>query len=76
MTRIGENSKMIILGDVKQKDIKNKKASSLEIIIEKFKDVPDFGTVKLYSDDDVVRNPIIKVIEEKFDEIEDNMNKK
>jgi len=74
MTRIGENSKMIILGDIKQKDIKNKKSSSLEIIIEKFKDVPDFGTVKLYSDKDVVRNPIIKIIEDKFDEIEEEMN--
>lgn len=76
MTRIGENSKMIILGDVKQKDIKNKKSSSLEIIIEKFKDVPDFGTVKLYSENDVVRNPIIKIIEDRFDEIEESMNKK
>lgn len=76
MTRIGENSKMIILGDVKQKDIKNKKSSSLEIIIEKFKDVPDFGTIKLYSENDVVRNPIIKIIEDRFDEIEESMNKK
>ena len=76
MTRIGENSKMIILGDVKQKDIKNKRMSSLEIIIESFKDVDDFGTVKLYSDTDVVRNPIIKTIEDKFDEIEEEMNKR
>jgi phosphate starvation-inducible PhoH-like protein len=76
MTRIGENSKMIILGDVKQKDIKNKKLSSLEIIIEKFNNVPDFGTVKLYSENDVVRNPIIKIIEDRFDEIEESMNKK
>lgn len=76
MTRIGENSKMIILGDVKQKDIKNKKLSSLEIIIEKFNNVPDFGTVKLYSENDVVRNPIIKIIEDRFDEIKESMNKK
>jgi phosphate starvation-inducible PhoH-like protein len=76
MTRIGENSKMIILGDVKQKDIKNRKMSSLEIIIESFNDVDDFGTVKLYSDTDVVRNPIIKTIEDKFDEIEESMNKR
>lgn len=76
MTRIGEKSKMIILGDIKQKDIKNKKSSSLEIIIEKFKDLDDFGTITLYSDEDVVRNPIIKIIEDKFDEIEESMNKK
>jgi len=40
MTRIGENSKMIILGDVKQKDLRNKKDSSLEVVIEKFRDKP------------------------------------
>lgn len=70
MTRIGSNSKMIILGDVRQKDIKNKKDSSLEIIIDKFKNIDGFGTVSLTDPDDVVRNPIIKIIEEVFDELE------
>jgi phosphate starvation-inducible PhoH-like protein len=74
MTRIGENSKMIILGDVKQKDIKNKKSSSLEYILNRFKGVEDFGTIELYSDSDVVRNPIIKIIEEKFEIIETDFN--
>ena len=37
MTRIGNDSKMIILGDVKQKDIKNKNDSALEVVIDKFK---------------------------------------
>lgn len=70
MTRIGSNSKMIILGDVRQKDIKNKKDSSLEIIIDKFKNIDGFGTVSLTNPNDVVRNPIIKIIEEVFDELE------
>jgi phosphate starvation-inducible PhoH-like protein len=70
MTRIGDNSKMVILGDVKQKDIKNKKDSSLEVIIERFKDVEGFGCVELRNPDDVVRNPIIKIIESTFDDIE------
>ena len=70
MTRIGSNSKMIILGDVRQKDIKNKKDSSLEIIIDKFKNIDGFGTVSLTNPEDVVRNPIIKIIEEVFDELE------
>jgi len=56
MTRIGDNSKMVIMGDVKQKDLRNKKDSSLEVVIEKFKDV--------------VRNPIIKIIEEIFESLE------
>ena len=69
MTRIGDDSKMVILGDVKQKDIKNKNNSSLEVILEKFRDVSGFGCVELRDPDDVVRNPIIKIIEEKFDTI-------
>jgi len=71
MTRIGNNSKMIILGDVKQKDIRNKKDSSLEIIIDRFKNIDNFGTVTLTDPNDVIRNPIIKVIEEIFDDLED-----
>jgi phosphate starvation-inducible PhoH-like protein len=70
MTRIGDNSKMVILGDVKQKDIKNKSNSSLETILEKFRDHNGFGCVELRDPSDVVRNPIIKIIESTFDEIE------
>lgn len=76
MTRIGENSKLIILGDVKQKDIRNKKESSLEIVIERFKDKPGFGTVELRNEEDIVRNPIIKVIEDIFDQLEEEKSNK
>lgn len=70
MTRIGDNSKMIILGDVKQKDLRNKKDSSLEVIIDKFNHIDNFGCVELRNPEDVVRNPIIKIIEETFDLLE------
>jgi phosphate starvation-inducible PhoH-like protein len=70
MTRIGDNSKMVILGDVKQKDIRNKKDSSLEVIIDRFDNVENFGCVELRDPKDIVRNPIIKIIEETFDLIE------
>jgi len=70
MTRIGDNSKMIILGDVKQKDLRNKKDSSLEVIIDRFKNMENFGCVELRDPEDVVRNPIIKIIEETFDLLE------
>lgn len=69
MTRIGDNSKMIILGDVKQKDIKNKKDSSLEVIIDRFNKIDNFGCVELRDPNDVVRNPIIKIIEHTFDNL-------
>jgi phosphate starvation-inducible PhoH-like protein len=71
MTRIGDNSKLIILGDIKQKDIRNKRESSLEIVLNRFKDKNSFGIVELRNEEDIVRNPIIKVIEEIFDQIDD-----
>jgi len=70
MTRIGDNSKMIILGDVKQKDIRNKKDSALEVVLKQFKDIEGFGCVELRNPEDVVRNPIIKLIEEVFDKLD------
>jgi phosphate starvation-inducible PhoH-like protein len=72
MTRIGDNSKMVIMGDVKQKDIRNKRDSSLEIVLNKFNDVEGFGCVELRDPNDVVRNPIIKLVEQVFDDMEDS----
>ena len=76
MTRIGDNSKMVILGDVKQKDIRNKKESSLEVIIERFNNMGNFGCVELRDPNDVVRNPIIKIIEDVFDNMNEPINMK
>ena len=74
MTRIGTDSKMVILGDIKQKDIRNKKDSSLEIIIKEFNGINRFGCVTLNNPDDVVRNPIIKIIDSVFDNLNSNGN--
>ena len=63
------------MGDVRQKDIRNKKDSSLEIVLNKFKDIEGFGAVELREQEDVVRNPIIKVIEDIFEDIEDSTDK-
>jgi phosphate starvation-inducible protein PhoH len=67
---------MILLGDKKQKDIKNRRESSLEIITEMFKDEEDFGYVELNNPDDIVRNKIIQRIEAKFDEFEEKRYRK
>ena len=71
MTRIGDNSKMVIMGDVKQKDIRNKRDSSLEIVLKRFDNVEGFGCVELRDPNDVVRNPIIKIVEQVFDDMEE-----
>lgn len=67
MTRIGENSKMIFLGDTGQIDLKKKSDSSLQFIINMFESMPEIGTVVL-GEDDIVRNPLIKKIEKIFRE--------
>jgi phosphate starvation-inducible PhoH-like protein len=71
ITRIGNNSKMIFLGDVKQKSVNKREKSALEILIEHFTNIPEIGIVRL-GKDDIVRHPIIKKIEEIFDRIEDS----
>jgi phosphate starvation-inducible PhoH-like protein len=70
MTRLGENSRMIFLGDMKQKDIKNKKDSALEFLFDEFNDIKKIGVVSL-TVDDIVRNPLIKEIEKVFDKVEE-----
>ncbi len=65
LTRLGENSKMILLGDTNQIDIKNKKDSSLTFLMEKFQNIERIGTVK-FNPEDVIRHPLIIKIEEVF----------
>lgn len=69
ITRIGENAKMIFLGDIKQKSVNKRQKSALELLIEHFGDIPEMGHVAL-SEDDVVRHPIIKKIIKIFERIE------
>jgi len=71
MTRIGTDTKMIITGDTKQIDMKNTKLSSLDLVVKLFENKEDIGTMS-FSINDIVRDPIVKLIEETFDEWEDN----
>lgn len=68
MTRIGENCKLIILGDIDQIDLTNKRDSSLHILINIFDDVENIGIIKMSADDVNIRNPIITIIQKKFKE--------
>jgi phosphate starvation-inducible PhoH-like protein len=69
MTRIGEDSKMIIIGDTKQIDLKDKKMSSLEIVMRLFEGKTPFGIMH-FNREDIVRNPIIIEIEDEFERYE------
>ena len=68
MTRLGEDSKMIFLGDEGQIDLKNPQESSLSFIIKRFKEKDFFGTIA-FGEEDIVRHHLIKIIEQGFDEI-------
>ena len=61
MTRIGDNSKYIFLGDIEQVDRRKKNDSALESVMEIFKDGSIIGTIE-FEDEDCVRNPIIPKI--------------
>lgn len=67
LTRLGTDSKMIFLGDEYQIDMKHKDQSSLRFIMEKFQDLDEVGIVTL-TEDDVVRNPLIRKMEKIFHE--------
>jgi phosphate starvation-inducible PhoH-like protein len=66
LTRIGENSKFLISGDIQQSD-RNKdiKDNGLFFAMEKLKDIPQIGLFE-FSDLDIVRNPVISIILKRF----------
>ena len=70
ITRIGENSKYIIMGDVQQCDLgKKKDKSCLQSILDLFKDKDYVGTVE-FTEEDCVRNHIIPKILKDLQSIE------
>ena len=69
ITRIGEGSKYVLMGDIGQIDFKHKGASALEKMVSLFKDDPEIGTFE-FTEEDVVRHPIITHILNKLKEIE------
>jgi phosphate starvation-inducible protein PhoH len=72
LTRIGSNSKLILLGDINQIDMKNKEETSLNPLLKMFKETENIGTILMDDKNDNVRNPLISVIEEKFKEFYKN----
>lgn len=68
LTRIGSNSKFFISGDLEQTDrYKDKKQSGLYDAITRFNFIKDIGTFE-FNEKDVVRNPLISKILQKYDE--------
>ena len=61
LTRMGENSKVFITGDITQIDLPKKVPSGLIHATELLKDIDEIGMIKLTAED-VVRNPLVKKI--------------
>lgn len=69
LTRIGFNSKFFISGDVEQSDrYKDKTQSGLWDAIEKFRDNESIAIFEFKDKKDIVRNPLISKILEKYEE--------
>jgi len=69
LTRIGFNSKFFISGDVEQSDkYKNKTHSGLWDAIEKFRGSESISIFEFKDKNDIVRNPLISKILEKYEE--------
>lgn len=67
ITRIGDNSKYIFLGDTEQVDRRKKNESCLQQVLDIFEEDKLIGTLQ-FTDEDCVRNPIIPKILNKLRE--------
>jgi phosphate starvation-inducible PhoH-like protein len=67
LTRIGFNSKFFISGDLEQTDrYKDKRQSGLYDIVNRLGSVNEVGVFE-FDNKDIVRNPLISQILEKYD---------
>lgn len=69
LTRIGFGSKVIITGDMTQKDLPVGAVSGLDVALRVLKEIDDIGICRLTSQD-VVRHPLVQKIVHAYDEYE------
>ena len=75
LTRIGFGSKVIITGDLTQKDLPAGAASGLDVALKVLSKVDDIGFAPL-TGEDVVRHPLVQKIVKAYDEYESRKNVK
>lgn len=69
LTRIGFGSKVIITGDQSQKDLPAGQVSGLDVALKVLKNINDIGICR-FSNEDVVRHPLVQKIVKAYDEYE------
>lgn len=67
LTRVGSGSKIVITGDVNQRDNPSEECGLLDASV-RFRDCPGFGIIHLYSDADIVRHSKTSRILERYEE--------
>jgi phosphate starvation-inducible PhoH-like protein len=75
LTRIGFGSKVIITGDLTQKDLPKDAISGLDVAIKVLGKVDEIGFVRL-TNKDVVRHPLVQKIVKAYEEYEEAGSKK
>jgi phosphate starvation-inducible PhoH-like protein len=63
LTRIGDNAKMVLAGDLEQSDLHPEDQGAFKLAVKHLRHIEDVATIKLMCED-IVRNPIISEIEE------------
>jgi phosphate starvation-inducible PhoH-like protein len=74
LTRIGEDSKAVVTGDITQIDLPDKKTSGLIELQDILTDLGDISFVYL-DENDVVRNPVVEKIVRAYKKYEENKSK-
>ncbi len=69
LTRVGFGSKVIITGDLSQKDLPGSAASGLDVALKVLKNIDDIG-VCMMSSKDVVRHPLVQKIVKAYEAYE------
>lgn len=69
LQRLGEDSKIFLLGDKAQTENKNRRNNPLSLLIGKFENIEEFGVFE-FTVQDIVRNKLIIIFERVFEEIE------
>lgn len=68
LTRIGKDTKLIVAGDLQQTDLSMKEISGLLDAITRFRNTESIGIIELYDKVDIIRNPLIKIIIDKYED--------
>lgn len=66
LTRLGENSRMVVTGDVTQTDLPYKEKSGLKHAVDILKDI-DGISISKFTRDDVIRHPLVQKIIDAYD---------